>query len=68
MAAFPTPAALAAAIAARGGIVPADVEGLMALSATGPYTARAVVAIAFGFPVSAVDVNVSRVVGPPGLA
>lgn len=40
----------------------------MALSGTGPYTARAVVAIAFGFPVSAVDVNGSCVVGPPGLA
>lgn len=90
MAAFPTPAAMAAAspanairawrglgynrralglhraavaIAAAGGAVPGDVEALMALPGVGPYTARAVAAIAFGLPVGAVDVNVRRVVG-----
>jgi len=90
MAAFPTPAAMAAAspadvirawrglgynrralglhraavaIAAAGGAVPGDVEALRALSGVGPYTARAVAAIAFGLPVGAVDVNVRRVVG-----
>ncbi len=90
MAAFPTPAAMAAAspaeairawrglgynrralglhraavaITAAGGAVPGDVEALMALPGVGPYTARAVAAIAFGLPVGAVDVNVRRVVG-----
>jgi A/G-specific adenine glycosylase len=90
MAAFPTPAAMAAAspadvirawrglgynrralglhraavvIAAAGGAVPSDVETLTALPGIGPYTARAVAAIAFGLPVGAVDVNVRRVLG-----
>lgn len=90
MAAFPTPAAMAAAtpadvirawrglgynrralglhraavsIAAAGGAVPNDVETLMALPGIGPYTSRAVAALAFGLPVGAVDVNVRRVVG-----
>ena len=90
MAAFPTPAAMAAAtpadvirewrglgynrralglhraavaIDAAGGAVPGTVEALLALPGVGPYTARAVAAIAFGVPVGAVDVNVRRVVG-----
>jgi A/G-specific adenine glycosylase len=90
LAAFPTPAAMAAAapadvlrawrglgynrralslhraaaaIAAGDGTVPADVAALEALPGIGPYTARAVAAIAFGRPVGAVDVNVRRVVG-----
>jgi len=90
MAAFPTPAALAAAspadairawrglgynrralslhraavaIEAAGGVVPGNIEALMALPGVGPYTARAVAAIAFGRPVGAVDVNVRRVLG-----
>ena len=90
MAAFPSPAAMAAAspadvirawrglgynrralglhraavaIAAAGGAVPGDVAGLIALPGIGPYTARAVAALAFGLPVGAVDVNVRRVVG-----
>jgi A/G-specific adenine glycosylase len=53
----------AVAIAAAGGAVPVDVETLMALPGIGPYTARAVAALAFGLPVGAVDVNVRRVVG-----
>lgn len=53
----------AAAIVASGGGVPDDVEALQALPCVGPYTARAVAAIAFGRPVGAVDVNVRRVVG-----
>ena len=53
----------AVAIAAAGGTVPGDVDGLMALPGIGPYTARAVAAIAFGIPVGAVDVNVRRVLG-----
>ncbi len=53
----------ATAIVAGGGNVPDDVAGLEALPGVGPYTARAVAAIAFGRPVGAVDVNVRRVVG-----
>jgi A/G-specific adenine glycosylase len=53
----------AVAISAAGGRVPSDVADLEALPGVGPYTARAVAAIAFGRPVGAVDVNVRRVVG-----
>ena len=53
----------AAAISAGGGSVPGDVDGLLGLPGIGPYTARAVAAIAFGIPVGAVDVNVHRVLG-----
>lgn len=55
-----------AAIAIRadhGGQVPSSVEALRALPGVGPYTARAVAALAFGAPVGAVDVNVRRVLG-----
>ncbi|HSL77515.1 MAG TPA: hypothetical protein VK867_11255 [Candidatus Limnocylindrales bacterium] len=45
-----------------GGRVPASIDALEALPGVGPYTARAVGAIAFGLPVGAVDVNVRRVV------
>jgi A/G-specific adenine glycosylase len=45
------------------GRVPASIEALQALPGVGPYTARAVGAIAFGLPVGAVDVNVERVIG-----
>ncbi len=89
LAAYPTPAALAAAspadvirawqgmgydrralnlrraaIAIRddhGGHVPDEVEALDALPGIGPYTARAVAAIAFGCPVGPLDTNVRRV-------
>ena len=47
----------------HGGHVPASIEELQALPGVGPYTARAVGAIAFGLPVGAVDVNVERVIG-----
>ena len=53
----------ARAIVAAGGRVPGDVDALEALPGVGPYTARAVAAIAFGRPVGAVDVNVRRVLG-----
>jgi A/G-specific adenine glycosylase len=46
-----------------GGIVPSSLETLVALPGVGPYTARAVAAIAFGMPVGAVDTNVRRVLG-----
>lgn len=47
----------------HGGEVPSTVEALLALPGVGPYTARAIAAIAFGLPVGAVDVNVRRVLG-----
>jgi A/G-specific adenine glycosylase len=39
---------------------PSTVAGLQALPGVGPYTARAVAALAFGQPVGAVDTNVRR--------
>jgi A/G-specific adenine glycosylase len=50
-------------VAEHGGRVPSSVAELEALPGVGPYTARAVAAIAFGEPVGAVDVNVRRVLG-----
>jgi A/G-specific adenine glycosylase len=47
----------------HGGWVPPDLAALQALPGVGPYTARAVAAIAFGMPVGAVDTNVRRVLG-----
>jgi A/G-specific adenine glycosylase len=46
-----------------GGRFPTDVAGLERLPGVGPYTARAVAAIAYGLPVGAVDTNVRRVLG-----
>ena len=45
------------------GQVPSDLRALEALPGVGPYTARAVAALAFGLPVGAVDTNVRRVLG-----
>lgn len=47
----------------HAGRVPDDLAALEALPGVGPYTARAVAAIAFGRPVGAVDTNVRRVLG-----
>ena len=47
----------------HGGALPSDVAGLKMLPGIGPYTARAVAAIAFRAPVGAVDTNVRRVLG-----
>jgi A/G-specific adenine glycosylase len=47
----------------HGGQVPNDRVALEALPGVGPYTARAVAAIAFGRPVGPVDTNVRRVLG-----
>lgn len=47
----------------HGGAVPSDLTALEALPGVGPYTARAVAALAFGLPVGAVDTNVRRVLG-----
>ncbi len=46
----------------HGGAVPSSIDELEALPGVGPYTARAVAAIAFGQPAAAVDTNVRRVV------
>jgi A/G-specific adenine glycosylase len=53
--------ACARAVAARGGVFPDRLEGLRALPGIGPYTARAIAAIAFNQPVVPVDGNVERV-------
>jgi A/G-specific adenine glycosylase len=50
-------------VAEHGGEVPVSIPELEALPGVGPYTARAVAAIAFGIPVGAVDTNVRRVLG-----
>jgi A/G-specific adenine glycosylase len=47
----------------HGGELPREVASLERLPGVGPYTARAVAAIAFGMPVGAVDTNVRRVLG-----
>jgi A/G-specific adenine glycosylase len=52
-----------AIVARHGGQVPDNVEALLTLPGVGPYTARAVAAIAFGRRVGAVDTNVRRVLG-----
>lgn len=49
--------------ARHAGRVPNDLAALEALPGVGPYTARAVAAIAFGMPTGAVDTNVRRVLG-----
>jgi A/G-specific adenine glycosylase len=53
--------ACAKAVAALGGQFPDTVEALLTLPGIGPYTARAVAAIAFGVPVVPVDGNVERI-------
>ena len=45
----------------HGGGVPDSLDALQVLPGIGPYTARAVLAIAFGRPVAALDTNVQRV-------
>ncbi|HET7180598.1 MAG TPA: hypothetical protein VFI15_00030 [Candidatus Limnocylindrales bacterium] len=47
----------------HGGRVPDSLEALVSLPGVGPYTARAVLAIAFDRPVAALDVNIRRVLG-----
>jgi A/G-specific adenine glycosylase len=44
-----------------GGQLPAEVDALQRLPGIGPYTARAIAALAFGRQAGAVDVNVHRV-------
>ena len=52
-----------AIVAEHDGQVPRDVAALECLPGIGPYTARAVAALAFGTAVGAVDTNVRRVLG-----
>jgi A/G-specific adenine glycosylase len=52
-----------AIVADHAGRIPDDLAALEALPGVGPYTARAVAAIAFGRHVGAVDTNVRRVLG-----
>jgi A/G-specific adenine glycosylase len=47
----------------HGERVPRDLASLQRLPGVGPYTARAVAALAFGEPVGPVDTNVRRVLG-----
>jgi A/G-specific adenine glycosylase len=67
--------AAVAITAEHGGVVPADVDALLALPGVGPYTARAVAAFAYGVRAPVVDVNTRRVLaralaglGAPGPA
>ena len=46
----------------HGGEVPRDLDSLMALPGIGPYTARAILAFAFGDDAAVVDTNVARVI------
>ena len=50
-----------AIVGRHGGLVPRDVEDLVALAGVGPYTASAVASIAFGARRAAVDTNVRRI-------
>jgi len=50
-------------VATHGGAVPNNLDALTALPGIGPYTARAMLALAYGQPVAALDVNIRRVVG-----
>jgi A/G-specific adenine glycosylase len=56
-------AAAIAIVDGHGGSVPDSYEALVRLPGVGPYTARAVLAIAFGRSVAPLDTNVRRVVG-----
>jgi A/G-specific adenine glycosylase len=50
-----------AVVADHGGRLPSDLSGLLALPGVGAYTARAVLAFAFGVDVGVVDTNAGRV-------
>ncbi|HEX2524965.1 MAG TPA: A/G-specific adenine glycosylase [Geminicoccus sp.] len=52
-----------AVVAIHGGVVPGDLPALLDLPGLGPYTARAVAAIAFNRMAVPVDANVARVLG-----
>ena len=50
-------------VSEHGGPVPSSLDELLGLPGVGPYTARAVAALAFGQAVGPVDTNVRRVLG-----
>ena len=50
----------------HGGMLPDDLDALLALPGVGPYTARAVMAFAFERDVAVVDTNVGRVLARHG--
>lgn len=50
-------------VSEHGGRIPGEVAALQRLPGIGPYTARAVAALAFGQAVGPVDTNVRRVLG-----
>ncbi len=52
--------AATAVVERHGGVLPGDIDALLALPGVGPYTARAVLAFAFEHDVAVVDVNVGR--------
>lgn len=54
-------AAATAIVDRHGGVVPSDVDALLALPGIGDYTARAIAVFAFGLRHPVVDVNVRRV-------
>jgi len=56
-------AAAIAIVEEHDGQVPDSLDALVRLPGVGPYTARAVLAIAFDRPVAALDTNIRRVVG-----
>ena len=58
--------AAARRITADGGIFPANLDGLLALPGVGPYTARAVLALAFEEDAGVVDTNVGRLLARLG--
>jgi A/G-specific adenine glycosylase len=53
--------AAAQVVELHGGVLPADLDALLALPGVGPYTARAVLAFAFEADAAVVDTNVGRV-------
>jgi A/G-specific adenine glycosylase len=50
-----------AIVSRHGGVVPNDLQALLALPGIGAYTARAVLAFAFEEPVGVLDTNIGRV-------
>ncbi len=50
-----------AVVERHDGVLPADLDALLALPGVGPYTARAVLAFAFERDVAVVDTNIARV-------
>jgi A/G-specific adenine glycosylase len=54
-------AAAVAIVEQYDGVVPADLDSLLALPGIGPYTARAVLAFAYERDVAVVDTNIARV-------